>query len=479
LQTQIKLDDIDKKLLELCDCNTELYLVGGYVRDILLFNENISQSAFKQAFLDKDYVVIGESAIDFAKKTASSLGGHFVLLDETHDIARVVTKDKKTSLDFAGCVGKNINDDLKNRDFSINAAACKLSKNSEFSPIIDVTGAVENIKNKKINTISFSNLIDDPLRMLRAFRFAAQFGFEIDENILKFIKENKNLIKNVAVERISQELIKLLEADFAGKNLLLMSQTGFLDEILPELTPQRKVPSNLHHHLGLLEHSIESVIQLENRLLFVDNWVIEHLNRELSQGIKAVTLLKLAGLLHDIAKPETWTIDEEGRHRFIKHEEIGSITVMKVLKRLKFSKASSNYVSKLIKYHMYPSQLLNDGLENLSEKAMMRMFRRIGEEMPELLLIAMADRLSARGVEITEEIVNANINGLIFFLQKFKEIRETVKDIPKLIDGNEVMKILGISPSPQLGKILSALHEAQISGDISSRDEALEFIKKY
>jgi len=471
VDTRIQFDDIDKKLLKLCDDKTELYLVGGYVRDALL--------SIKKDFLDKDYVVIGSSAIDFAKKTAIFLNGHFVLLDETHDIARVVLEDKKTSLDFAGCVGKSINDDLKSRDFSINAAACKLSCGNDFAEIIDVTDAINDIKAKKITAIAFENLLDDPLRTLRAFRFAAQLGFEIEKDTLDFIVKNKKLIQNSAVERISQEFIKLLEGKFAGQTLDLMAKTGFLDEILPEIIPQRKVPPNLHHHLGLLEHSIESVVQLENRTKILDDWVIEHLNRELSQGIKAVPLLKLAGLLHDIAKPETWTIDEEGRHRFIKHEEIGSVTVLATLKRLKFSKASSNYVSKLIKYHMYPSQLLNDGLENLSEKAMMRMFRRIGEDMPELLLLAMADRLSARGVEITDEVVNTNINGLNFFLEKFKEIRESVKELPKLIDGNEVMDLLGISPSPKLGEILSALKEAQISGDISNREEALDFIKTF
>lgn len=460
-------DEINKKLLELCEEGTELFLVGGYIRDILLGRE----------CFDKDYAVKGESAISFAGKVAKTFGGYFVLLDEEHDIARVVLSDKKNTLDFAGCVGQDINTDLRNRDFTINAIGCKIEKNK--SELIDLLSGIEDLKKKIIRIIDEKNIIDDPLRVLRAYRFAAQFGFSIEKTTLELIEKHKSLITLVSIERITQELIKLFEGDFAGKNLYLMNNSGLFDEIFPELIPQRKIPPNLHHHLGLLEHSIESVKQMENEINNFPDWAKEHLYREFSSGIKVISLLKLATLFHDIGKPPTWQIDEAGRHRFIKHEELGSEMVLDVLKRLKFSKNNMKYVAKLIKYHMYPSQLLNEGLENLSEKATMRMFRRIGDDMPELILLGMADRLSARGSEITDEIVEKNIQGLYFLLEKYKKSQEEVRTIPKLIDGNEVMDILGIPPSPILGKILKDLHEAQISGDVNTREEALEFIKVY
>ena len=460
-------DAINKKLLELCGESTELFLVGGYIRDILLGRE----------CYDKDYVVKGEGAINFAQKAAEFFDGYFVLLDEEHDIARVVLPDKKNTLDFAGCVGQDILTDLKNRDFTINAIACKIEKNK--SELIDPLNGIEDLNNKIIRTIAEENIIDDSLRVLRAYRFAAQFGFSIENRTLELIEKHKSLITMVSIERITQELIKLFEGDFAGENLYLMNNSGLFDEIFPELISQRKIPPNLHHHLGLLDHSIESVKQLENEIKNFPDWAKEHLYREFSSGIKAISLLKLATLLHDIGKPSTWQIDEEGRHRFIKHEELGSEMVLEVLKRLKFSKNTIKYIAKLIKYHMYPSQLLNDGLENLSEKAMMRMFRRIGDDMPELILLGMADRLSAKGPEISEQIIKNNIQGLYFLLEKYKKSQEEVRTIPKLIDGNEVMEILGISPSPILGKILKDLHEAQISGEVSTREEALAFIKLF
>lgn len=460
-------EEINKKLLEICEEETELFLVGGYIRDVLLNKE----------CFDKDYSVKGERAIAFACKAAKVFDGHFVLLDEEHDIARVVMPDKKNTLDFAGCVGQDILTDLKNRDYTINAIACKIEKNK--SVLIDPLNGIEDLNNKIIRTLGEKNIIEDSLRILRAYRHAAQLGFSIESETLKLIEKHKSLITMVSIERISQELIKFFESDFAGENLCLMNNSGFLDEIFPELTAQREVPPNLHHHLGLLDHSIESVKQLESRIKIFPDWAKEHLYREFSSGIKAISLLKLAALLHDVGKPSTWHIDEEGRHRFIKHEEVGSEMVLDVLKRLKFSKNTMKYIAKLIKYHMYPSQLLNEGLENLSEKATMRMFRRIGGDMPELLLLAMADRLSARGVEITEDVVEKNIQGLYFLLDKYKKSQEEVRHLPKLVDGKEVMEILKISPSPILGKILNELNEAQICGDVNTKEEALEFIKNY
>lgn len=459
-------DEINRELLTLCGDGTEIFLVGGYTRDILLGKD----------CYDRDYVIKGESAINFAHKAADYFDGYYVLLDEEHNIARVVMPDKKNTMDFAGCVGIDIDSDLKNRDYTINAIACKLE--DDKCALIDSLGGINDLKNKVIRAIGEKNLLDDPLRVLRAYRFAAQLGFSIEKSTLELIEKHKSLINNVSIERVTQELIKLFEGNFAGDSLCLMAKSGLLDEIFTELTPQRNVPPNLHHHLWLLDHSIETVKQLELKIKAFPDWTKEHFYREFSPSIKAISLLKLATLLHDLGKPSTWNIEDDGRHRFIKHEEVGAEMVVGVLKRLKFSKAAIKYISKLIKYHMYPSQLLHEGTENLSEKAVMRMFRRIGEETPELLLLGMADRLSTRGPEITEKDIEENIKGLYFLLEKYKKAQEEIKTLPKLTDGKEIMKILDISPSPLIGKILKDLNEAQISGDVNTHEEALEFVKK-
>lgn len=455
-------NEVNQLISSFCVDGTEIYIVGGYLRDVL-----INRDCY-----DRDYIVKGSSAIEFAKIIADKINGHLVILDEEFDIARVVLEDKINTLDFAGCLNNNLIDDLSRRDFTINSLAMRLDCH-KFE-IIDIFGGQNDIKNERIKAISETNIIDDPLRILRAFRFSAQFGYEIDETTIELIAKHASLLEKPAPERISAELIKLFEGKYAGKTLNLMKELKILDIIFPEISAQRDVPPNLHHHLCLIDHSIESVFQIEQIITSLPDWVKAHLMAEFSPGIKKISYLKLAALLHDLGKPQTWTIDEDGRHRFIKHEEVGSELAEPVLKRLKLSKNALKYITKLIKHHLYPSQLIKD--KDVSEKAIMRFFRRIEEDVPELIILAMADRFSAIGPEITDDIVNENINGLTVLLDKFNEIKGQIV-IPKLVTGQDVMMTLNIPASPKVGKILNAVKEAQINSEIFTREEALEYIK--
>jgi len=460
-------NEINAKLLELSPKNVELYIVGGYIRDSLL----------DKPCFDKDYMVLGMSAIEFAKQAAEAFSGYFVLLDSEHDIARVVMPDKKNTLDFAYCAGKDVYSDLTNRDYTLNAIACRL-KDGNYELIDPLNGRAD-IKNKTIKAITEKNLVEDPLRLLRAFRLAGQFGFKIEENTLELVKKHHKLINNVAMERVNTELLKLFESENSAENLVLMKDTGLLFEILPELIPQTKVPPNLHHHLYLIDHTIEVIRQIEEEGKKFPDWATRHIYREFGATTRAISLLKMAALLHDLGKPSTWTIEEDGRNRFIKHEEVGSELAIELLKRLKFSKNASAYIRLLIKNHLYPSQLIREGIENVSDKAIMRFFRRIIDDTPDLLLLTLADRLSARGVEITDEKIEANIAGTYTLLEKFRVSREKIKTIPKLISGKDVMKILDISEGEKVGKVLEELKEEQLSGNINTKEEAVKFIKKW
>ncbi len=470
-------DDINKKLLELLGKNSEIYLVGGYIRDCLLGRE----------CWDKDFVIIGESANDYAQKIADFFKGYLVLLDKEFDIARVVLPDKKHTFDFAGCIGKDIFEDLQRRDFTINALAFDLKKQGGIIDIFDGTG---DLTRKIIKSPNVENLTDDPLRMLRAFRHSSGLGFQIEEKTLDFISKNKHLIQNMPCERINTELTKLFEGNFASSTLNLMKTLFFLDEIIPEIEPERNIPKNLHHHLTLIDHSIETIRQIELKIKELPPWVGEHFNREFSPNIKVISLLKFAALLHDIGKPLTWSIDEEGRHRFIKHEEVGSELAPPILKRLKYGKHAIKYVTALIKNHLYPSQLLKcsqseckekicGDFSYISEKSILKMFRKLGDMTPDVIILAMADRLSARGPEITQEVVDKNLSGLMFLLEKYKEIKDKDISIPKLLSGIEIMKILKIHPGPELGKIIAALKVQQLAGEINTKEEAENFVRDF
>ena len=178
--------------------------------------------------------------------------------------------------------------------------------------------------------------------------------------------------------------------------------------------------------------------------------------------------------MHDIGKFSTWTI-EEGRHRFIKHDDVGAKMSVKVLKELHFSNKQIDYISSMIKYHIYPSHVMTS--PQITEKIMMRYVRKMDSNSIDAIILAQADRLSARGPEITDEIVERNITSLNMLLRFYLEARETLEPLPKLLSGNDVMDILNIKPSRQLGEIMEALHEAQISGDVITREHAVEFVK--
>lgn len=456
---KIKKDEIINLITNFAD--EEIYLVGGALRDFYLGKENF----------DKDIILKNNPAI-FAKKLAESLEATFIELDGENEIYRIMLEDKINYIDVAKMIGNSIEQDLKRRDLTINSIALNL----KTFKIIDVTGGIDDLKNKKIRHISEKNFTDDPLRLLRVYRFAAVLGFEIDEETTQLVKKHATKIHHSAAERINYELLKLFSGEYSDKALLDMDKTGLLTEILPVSEDLKMVPPNLHHHLDLFCHSVEIVKQIQQ--IYENNTpeVKSHLEKMDFGGITRLAHLKLAGFLHDIGKPSTWTIEPDtGKHRFIKHDDVGSKMGVNVLKKLKFSKKQIDYITKMIKYHIYPSHVVQ--APDITDKIYMRLIRKMENEVMDVIILAMADRYSARGEEISEEIVQNNINSLQKLLDFYLSAKDNLKPLPKLLSGEEIMEILNLKPSKELGNIIAELKEAQISGDINTKEEALDFVK--
>ncbi len=438
----------------------EGYLVGGSIRD--LFTKNC-------VFCDRDISIKG--AENFARKIANKWDGTFIELDSENKIYRVVLPDKINFLDISELQGNTIEEDLKRRDFTINAIAYDLA-NDKF---VDVTGGLKDLKNKVLRHIDDKNFEDDPLRILRAFRFYAVTGFKMTIELENALKKYLPLALNPAKERINYEIMKLFGGDFASSALLKMDEFGLLEKIFPCVTEMKKVPPNTHHHLDLFHHVVETVRQIEILYNEISGFEKEHLDVVDFGGFPRINHLKLAGFLHDIGKFSTWTIEESGRHRFIKHDDVGSKMVVPLLRDLKFSKKQIEYISCMIKNHIYPSNVIV--APSLNDKVMMRYVRKMDDNVIDNIILAKADRLSARGVDITEEIVNANISGLDKLLDFYLSKKDSLAPLPKLINGREIMEILNIKPSPKLGEIINAINEAQLNGDITTHDEAVNYIK--
>ena len=420
--------------------NYDAYLVGGYLRDLL--SGEISP--------DRDIAIKCDNLAKLTKKIADELNGSFVELDPVNEIYRVVFGEDY--IDFAKLLNNNLDDDIKRRDFTINAIMYDIN-NEKF---VDITGGKKDFEEKIIRTYKISNLSDDPLRMIRAIRFQAKFGFRIDDEIVNFIKENNSLILNVAPERVHQELIKTFEGKFLINALFSMDETGLLDVIFPFFKDIKKIPSNSHHHLDLFHHLIETTKNIR-------------INKP---------ELKLAAFIHDLAKPDCWTIEPEtGRHRFIGHDELGAKKVVPFLKKLKFSNKEIEYISKMVQFHIYPSALMKD--ENVTERAIIRFIRKIGDDTLDLLELARADRLSARGPAVSDEMIEVNLSNLEKLKEKYFEISPKLKEMPKLVDGNEIMQILNLKPSPKLKEIIDEIKELQLEGKINNKEEAINFLKNY
>ena len=441
------------KLIKSVDEN--VYLVGGAVRDSLL----------DKTTFDKDIIV--QSSEVFARNFAQKTNGTFIELDSENKIYRVVLPDKLNYVDITESA--NIEEDLQRRDFTINSIAINL-KNDE---VIDINSGISDLKQGIIRCISEENLVDDPLRILRGYRFAATLGFEIDKNTINLFHKYFDLIEKPAAERITYEIMKLFEGKYTAG--VLLQADKLIEKIYPVFIDVKKVPKNTHHHLDLYEHSVETVNQIQNLYEKSNNIVKQHLDNVDFGGFSRLAHLKFAGFFHDIGKFSTWTIEGE-RHRFIKHDDVGSKMVKEILRKNKFSKKQIEYISNMIKTHIYPSQVVS--APNITDKIYMRYIRKMGENSIDNIILAKADRLSAKGPAITDDIINENINNLDKLLKYYIDIRDSLKPLPKLLTGNEIMELLHIEQSPILGKIISELRNEQFEGNISTKEEAIEFVCK-
>lgn len=441
----------------------ECYLVGGFLRDL----------ATGEISHDRDLIVKSDVAKNLAKAIADGTNSHFVPLDEENKIYRVVMPDKTNYFDISAMLEDNLDKDIHRRDLTINSLAYDINRDE----VVDKVGAVSDFENKILRTVDLKNFVDDPLRMLRAYRFSAKYNFEIDKEIEDFIKNNLELIEKPAKERINTEIMKLFEGKYSDLALLKMDEVGLLDVIFTVMREVKKIPPNTHHHLDLQHHLIETVRQVQRNYENLPDERRKVLEDMEFGGYPRIAFLKFAAFMHDIGKPDTWTIDEEtGRHRFIMHDDVGSKKIVPIMKDLKFSKKQIAYVQKMIKFHIYPSSLVWQ--EVAGSKAHLKFYRKMYPYFEDVIILAMADRLSAMGEAITADMVVQNLSNLSILLDECFEYGSAVASPKPFLTGNDVMEITGLKQSKALGDIVKALYSEQLDGNISSREEAIEFVKK-
>ena len=454
--------------------SVECYLTGGFVRDAVM----------GRATADIDVIVKGD-AMELAREVARALEGKYVPLDEVNEIARVVLPQH--CLDFSTMRG-SIEEDLALRDFTIDAMAINL-REIPTAPIIDPCGGQVDLEAGVVRAISEEAFLGDPARLLRAVRLAAELGFAIDEETKRQIKRHHRLITCVAAERVRDELCRLLAAARAAEWLRLLEELGLLFDIIPELAPTKGAEQPKEHFWDVFEHSLQTVaaieflLRIEDSALYHDEilsfvpWsptLEEHFEEEVAGGHSRKVLLKLAALLHDIAKPQTRCLDDKGRTRFFGHAREGAGMARDILTRLRFSARERDMVEKMVEHHLRPGQM---GEDMPSRRAIYRYFRDTGDVGIDTIFLNLADHLATRGPDLELEEWREHAQKLAYVLEeRFRE--ESIVTPPKLISGHDLIDIFGMQPGPRIGELLEAVREAQAAGEITTREEALSFVRR-
>ncbi|MCI5222685.1 MAG: CCA tRNA nucleotidyltransferase [Candidatus Electrothrix sp. AR4] len=454
----------------------EVYLVGGAVRDLLMGR--------RPGDLD---LTVACNAEQWAGRLRDLTGGTYVELGREEDAARVVLR-QGLDVDFSSfrAGAGSIKEDLYKRDITINALAvpvhdlfsdpCRLHQDK--LPIIDSTGGCADLEQQRIQFVAPTSCIDDPLRMLRVFRFAAALDFTIESDTLQHVRRHREKIDLVSNERTAYELDLIMASPRAHQAFTDLGACGLLWEILPELRAGQGMEQPASHHLDVFEHCLEALHQMEQVLANLDRYFPDThaVMEEYVQSKRRQTQMKWAALLHDIGKPLTFGINANkgGRITFYNHDLRGSDILLDIARRLRWAKEDSKVVARMIAGHMRPFFLANNQRQGkLTLKACLRLVKKIETHLPGLFLLAMSDALAGKG-EASPEDIEQEVAGLFARLNRVEQEHVTpVRTAPPLITGKDLIKELNLTPGPLFRIILDRVEEAYMEHRISTRAEGL------
>ncbi|MEN8240865.1 MAG: HD domain-containing protein [Chloroflexota bacterium] len=491
MTTSLKLPSLLLQLQKQLADTSDVYLVGGAVRDALL----------GKASHDLDFVVNGDS-LAIARRLANQLNGAYYTMDEDFMVGRVVLdkeSEQRTVLDFVAMQGDSLDEDLSKRDFTVNAMALSLN---DLTTVIDPLGGGADLLKGQLQFCSPTAFADDPVRVMRALRIAASYQLSIHPKTRDALKQAVHLLPTVSIERLRDELFKLLDAPRPSANLRVMDLLGISDHLLPETGEMKAVTQSAPHIYGVWEHAVHTVSKLEDVLRLLDknyqhdnegggdifsgvlslrlgryrDRISEHFNRQLNPDRSISALLFFAGLYHDITKPRHRSVEEDGRIRFIGHEQSGAQVTRQRAEALRLSTQEAQRIETVVAGHMRPWQLAKTG-ELPTKRAVYRFWRAVGEAGVDICLLSIADLLAIYGHTLPQPVLEHHIDVVRTLLEAYWEKPEEVKP-QAFLNGDDLLEMFELRPGPVIGDLLESLWEAQAVGEVEDKTQAVEFIRK-
>jgi len=498
----------------------DAWLVGGCVRNWLLHrNTN-----------DLD-LVVPKGAIPLARAVADAFGGGFFVLDQERDVARAIVRDteeRTLEVDVARLRGTELLVDLSLRDFTINAMAVPIADTaslldsapagrSSFAEIIDPFGGRSDLTQGVIRAVTEGAFLDDPLRMLRAVRQAAELGFRIEGATYNLIRRDSPLLTAAASERVRDELVRMLALPYGGgwHHLRVLQDAGLLVQVLPEVAAMAGVAQSPPHYQDVFDHTRSVLAHLEGLYSLIwpaSDWripqpmpeeslpilddaawsdlaeVIEpyrtelrtHLLAPVSEGRSRRDWLAWAALAHDWGKPDTRLVEgalsglSSGQTRFLGHDDRGATLVEARLRALHMSADEVGHIARLVRLHMRPGYLSHE--HPPSRRAVYRFFREAAGTGPDCVVLSLADFAAIRaGNPVLEQWARRLATAGLLFDTYFRHRSERVHP-PPLLDGRQLMSRFGLAPGPLVGILLEGLREAQAAGEVTNLEEALGWL---
>ena len=438
---------------------SDAWIVGGALRDELL----------GRPVRDVDIAVAGDPE-RAAREAAAKLKGPVFRLSEAFGAWRAIDRAGGRVFDFSALQGNTIEEDLAKRDFTVNAMA----RPREGGDLIDPFGGRGDLESRTLRVLGAQAYQSDPLRALRLVRLAAELGFTSDRETESLTRAAASRVAEAAGERVFAELRRLVISDGVIDGMVLADRLGVLASVLPELSALHSVEQSHYHHLDVYDHTLEVLARLIELERDVPPRLRAVLDEPLADELTRGQALRFGALLHDIGKPPTREVREDGRVTFMRHDRIGEEMVRTVCHRLRTSERLSRFVAALTRHHLVLGFLVHE--RPLDRRQVYRYLTRTSPVEVEVTLLSCADRLATggRNAERATEV----------HLELARELMEAALDWreqgpPRLpLRGDELAAELGIRPGPELGQLLGELEEAAYAGEAGTRKEAVELARR-